>query len=326
MRSALVFLCLFFAAASAGAEQDFYGIKMKNELWAKNLVLNVGPKADKKDLRQGPVLDREIFADARIEEAMPSRLNLRINVVNGSQETIDTPYKYRDYYIHTKDGKKIPLADPESQRDVSSIPPKGSKTFSPSLGNLDLRTEDIRFIECSFNMGATRIFLFPASKKDVIKTLQDPAGQNTKLPIKKTQWPVKEAKAPEKNFTPYSKTSKPKAQVSKTPPAVVRSDAPTVRTDQTPKTPPAPLVKAKIIPQGAPILYVLSYDDKSKRLRFNLGMETGVQKGVVVVIMRKNDTIARARVRRVQDGVATASLFSSTEKADIRAGDQVILA
>ena len=195
-----VFLALFLSlSVGAQAEQDFYGIKMKNELWAQNLVLNSGPKADVNDLYQGPVLDSSIFADAVIKTG-PERTEFKVNVVNNSTQAISANYEFRDYFLYMKDGKKIPLIDPETQWNLYSVEPKGSVAFHPSLGNLRVRHEDVRMVECSFDLGKTRLFLFPASKKDAVNKLQSPAPP-----------PPPE----KKNVKPKNKSAPPKAEPAK---------------------------------------------------------------------------------------------------------------
>ena len=206
-RGVLFFLLFLLISVRAYADQDFYGIKMKNELWAKNLVLGLGPKADQGVLRRGPVLDQAVFADAVIQNATARQLDFRVNLVNNSPAAINTDYQSRDYFIYTKNGGKIPLIDPENQWALASVLPKASVTFSPSLGNLKIRSEDILMIECSFDAGKTRIFLFPDSSKENIVKLQDPSTVDKKKSA--TMAPSKPSVSKKKSPEPSEKSAPP---------------------------------------------------------------------------------------------------------------------
>ncbi len=170
---------LLLLSASAFAEQDFYGIKIKNELWARNLVLSSGPKANKADLRQGPVSDASIYAEGVIRPVPPDKTDFRILVVNDSPKPLPVDYKFRDFFLILRNGQRIPLVDPDQQWALTQIAPKSNATFTPSLGRLEVSHEDIRMIECSFDSGATKIFLFPASMKEVVHKLKTASGGST---------------------------------------------------------------------------------------------------------------------------------------------------
>ena len=176
LKSAWLAALFLTVSVSACAEQDFYGIKMRNELWARNLALNIGPQAEEQDLYEGSVLDPAVFADAVLKNASASdHMEFHVNVVNNSPQDVSADYQYRDFFLHMKDGQKIPLIDPETEWGTVWIKSRASAAFSPSTGNLQVRNEDVRMIECSFDSGRTRVFLFPASLKSVVDHLQNPA-------------------------------------------------------------------------------------------------------------------------------------------------------
>ena len=76
---------------------------MRNESWAQNLVLGDGPSADPRDLSEGPVLSHEVHAEASLKAAADDHLDFRVNVINDSSSEIESDYRYRDFFIYTKD-------------------------------------------------------------------------------------------------------------------------------------------------------------------------------------------------------------------------------
>lgn len=173
--SPALFAALFLlTAASASAEQDFYGIQMKNERWAKNLVWNAAPAADPADLLEGPVLSHDVTAEASLKEITDGRIDFRVTIFNGTPVTISTDYHFRDFYITARDGRKYPLIDNQTQLDLNTIEPKKNVTFNPSFGNLRLKNKDVMLIECSFDLGKTKVFLFPWTQKDAVAKLSNP--------------------------------------------------------------------------------------------------------------------------------------------------------
>ena len=176
-----VFPALFLLSTACGAEQDFYGIQMKNELWAENLVLGTGPAADPRDLSEGPVLNHQIHAEASLKSMSDEHLDFRLNVINDSNSEISSDHQYRDFFIYTKDGRKYSLIDKNDDSRLNVIAPKSSKIFNPSLGNLRLQNEEVRMISCSFDLGRTEIFLFPWSKKEQVSRLSSPVAEQPAL-------------------------------------------------------------------------------------------------------------------------------------------------
>lgn len=166
---------LVLLSTTCRAEQDFYGIQMKNELWAKNLVLGEVSNPNPEDLRQGPILNHALHAEASLKPVGDEHIDFRVNVINDTALVISSDYRYRDFFIYTKHGYRYPLIDTEDGSHFDSIEPKSSVTFTPSLGNLRIQNGDVSMIGCSFDLGKTEIFLFPWSKKEKINHLVSPA-------------------------------------------------------------------------------------------------------------------------------------------------------
>ena len=335
-RCALAVLSLLLCASTALAEQDFYGIKMRNDLWARNLVLNAGPKADDKDLFQGPILDPTVFAEALVRPS-GDHTEFMLNVVNNSPQAIPTEYDARDYFLYLKNGKKIPLIDPEAQANLVSVEPKKSMQFTPSLGNLKVRSDEIRMIECSFDLGRTRLFLFPASYKKAINALKNPP-----LPLV----PAKGAKAAPRNFWEWM-GMKPKA--SKVPSADPGGAGTRDRIDKAIHDfkyvpTPAPLAPAPassaiarkeknidrelVVPSTPPEAVrtearVIEYNKTYNYITLNLGARDGLYPDMLLNILRNGRLVAQARVRQLRDDVSAAAILPEFRTSDVRPGDLV---
>src|SRR3989338_5863507 len=102
-------LALLFPV-SAYAEQDFYGIHMKNEVWARNLVLKQG-EADPQELWQGPVLNHAVRGEASLKEITEKHLDFKVTVFNDSDVPVQADPNLRDFIVYTRDGRKFPLID-----------------------------------------------------------------------------------------------------------------------------------------------------------------------------------------------------------------------
>ncbi len=172
-KSLLLFLLMALTSASAFADAEFYGIQMQNERVAKGMVLGEWRLSPNKSL-QGPLFNKSVYATASLREDANQHVNFSVNVFNNSDKAISADYQYRDYYLVTKEDRKYPLYDPETQFDLDEIPPKTNVTFQPSLGNLVISKKNIKMIVCSFDLGRTTLVLFPSSKKEVIEKLVPP--------------------------------------------------------------------------------------------------------------------------------------------------------
>ena len=274
-----------------------------------NLVLNSGPTGEIPDSSEGPVLDQTVYADAVLENSPPETNDIRVNVVNQSPVPLRTEYSSRDFYLYLKNGKRIPLADPEGQQPLRSVPVKKSVEFRPSLGNLSLNHEEIVMIECSFDLGTTRLFLFPRSKKEAIMRLKAVDAQK-KNPI---SGPSKPGTAPKPAITPgNSKAEKSLDEAIKnfkyTP-----SDRPVKSSKSGKLSKPAE-------PSGP---QVVEFNKKYNYITFNMGSKGGLKKGSTVTVSRGGKAIAKARVKQLRDVYAAATLLTDPGKADIRSGDGV---
>jgi len=159
-------------SASAWAEQDFYGIQMRDEEWAKALVLNSG-NPDPNDLLAGPVLNHLIHAEASLKEIADRHLSFRMTVFNDTNQIVPVDYHLRDFLVYTREGKKYSLIDIEEDLP-SFIDPRSKASFAPSFGNLTLSNSDVQMIVCSFDLGKTKVILFPWSMKDKVSKLVSP--------------------------------------------------------------------------------------------------------------------------------------------------------
>ena len=294
------------------AEEDFYGIQMKNELWAKNLVLGMGPEADSQDLTKGQVLDHAVYAEASLKPAANGRINFHINVINNSAVPISSDSYRRDFFIYTKDGRKYPLLDEEDDPNLDLIEPKSSRTFSPSLGNLKIQNDDVRMIRCAFDFGKTEIFLFPWSKKEAIKQLISPAlstsvnaGKSEMLKDDQT-WvsPSRERlNQAIKNFVYTLSSDKTPVGWSTTKSVENSSDSSSME-------------------YGA---RVIEYNKKYNFVTVNLGIKDGLKKNTTLRILRGGKVVAKAKVRQLREAIAAATLLPSTTQTEVRPGDKISL-
>ncbi len=172
-KSLMLFLLSALTPAAAFADAEFYGIQMRDEHVAKSLVL-LEDQLSAEEIQQGALFDKSVYATASLKEDADQRVNFSVNIFNNSNRAISTDYEYRDYYLVTKEGRKYPLYDPETQFGIDEILPKTNVTFQPSLGNLVISKKNIKMIVCSFDLGRTTLVLFPSSKKEAIERLTIP--------------------------------------------------------------------------------------------------------------------------------------------------------
>ena len=173
-RSAYIALFFILISGGAQAEQDFYGIQMKDEAWARALVLNQG-SPNTADLFEGPVVNHAIHAEASLKEVADRRIHFLLTVFNDSSAQVPIDYHLRDFQVYTREGKKYSLIDTEEDLPAF-IDPRSKMSFAPSFGNLSLSNSDVEMIVCSFNLGKTRVILFPWSKKDRVSKLVSPSA------------------------------------------------------------------------------------------------------------------------------------------------------
>ncbi len=172
--TAVTALLFLMGAATGHAEQDFYGIEIQNEIWAKKLVWDQPISPNQPEYNQIPIINHQITAEAALKEISDEKLDVRITINNEGSEAVSTDYHARDFFITTRDGRKYPLIDEDQNSDSSYIDAKSKVTFSPSTGNLKIKNKDVILIECSFGFGKNKIFLFPWSKKEFVAKLTPP--------------------------------------------------------------------------------------------------------------------------------------------------------
>ncbi len=173
-KSLSLFLLMALTSVTAYADAEFYGIQMRDEHVAKSLVL-AEEQLTAEEIGQGALFNKSVYATASLKEDADQRVNFSVNIFNNSDKVISADYQYRDYYLVTKEGRKYPLYDPETQFDLDEILPKANVTFQPSLGNLVISKKNVKMIVCSFDLGRTNLILFPSSKKETIEKLVPPS-------------------------------------------------------------------------------------------------------------------------------------------------------
>ena len=339
-----VFSLLLLLPTACRAEQDFYGIQMKNELWAQNLVLGTGPTADSQDLTEGPVLNHAIHAEASLRAAGDERLDFRVNVVNDSASEISSDYRYRDFFIYTKDGRKYSLIDENEDSRLNTVGPKSSRIFSPSLGNLKIYSEDVRMVSCSFDLGKTQIFLFPWSRKEEINRLTSPAPPPE--PVKPSP-PVRHKAKPSQDSAPLVKpapvntipsvASVPQTQPSSRArldqaiknfvykPASERVPEPQESAASPRQTAVPPAHVESPSEDAHSEAHVINVDKKYNFVTLNMGSKDGLKQNMAFNILRDGKTVAQAKVKQLRDRVAAAILLPGTVRSEVRPGDKIAL-
>jgi hypothetical protein len=326
---------LLLLSTACFAEQDFYGIQMRNELWAKNLVLGEGPRANPEDLRGGPILNHKVRAEASLKPVADGHLDFQVNVINESIFPISSDYRYRDFFIYTDDGRKYPLVDMEDDTRLDLIAPHSSLTFSPSLGNFEIKNDNVLMIGCSFDLGRTEIFLFPWAMKEKINQLTSPVYSSAvpEVVAAPSMSSRKIYKTKEENLKPPVGSAKPSPA-----PAARRLEqaiknfvytpsshkvTPDVSVPKEAETPPATRAVSAEARGFEP--RVLDYDKTYNFVTVNLGLEDGLQQNMVITILRDGKTVAKARVKQLREAVAAALLLPGTIQTEVRPGDKVSL-
>lgn len=344
---AILFAGLLLTSA-AYAEQDFYGIQMKNEDWARNLMLGKGPQADPDDLLSGPILSHAVHGEAFLKPVGNGRLDFGVTVFNGSDLPIPADYDLRDFFFYTKDGKKYPLLDTDEDSALS-IEPHSKAVFAPSLGNLRVKNSDVEMIQCSFDLGDTRLFLFPWSQKDrVSKLVSPPAPSAPAKPAKKKADPGPKKKTPKRNFwdwiAPHQRSRQLKKKEPVKPTAVEKSAASPARVPQPVPSQekldsaiknfvyvPAGGAASAVAPSSAPApardeARVLDFNKDYNFITLNLGKNDGLQDNMLVSIVREGKLVAKAKVKQARAAVAAAAVLPDTVRGEIRAGDKIAFA
>ncbi len=204
-KSVCAALFLLLVSGTAWAEQDFYGIQFADEDWARALVFNAAyPEAPP---AEGPVLSHALHAEASLKEVEDRHIAFHLTVFNDSSLQIPTDVRYRDFFVYTRDGKKYPLIDTEEDLPPF-IDPNSKVSFEPSFGNLQVRNNEVEMIVCSFDVGRTKLVLFPWSKKETVSKLVSP--KLPAVPMKSGKGALRESakKGPAPEQGPKKKTPK----------------------------------------------------------------------------------------------------------------------
>ena len=176
-------LLLALAAAPAQATPDFYGVKMKSEDFARNLMLVENNRVpDFSNDRPGT--DKHVYAYAYVSSAIGGGRGVSLDVFNHSDDTIATDKLFRDLAIVTWDGTRYDRSETEMMWARGKLGPGEEATFNFKFPGVRIPKEEIRLIVCSFDLGETMIFLFPLKSREKIAT----APQNKKS-VEKTPAP-----------------------------------------------------------------------------------------------------------------------------------------
>ena len=346
MKNRVLWLSALFIliSASAWAEQDFYGIQIKSEEWAKALVLNSG-NPDPNDLLDGPVLSHAVHAEASLKEVAERHINFRLTVFNDSEQPIAVEYHLRDFLVYTRDGKKYSLIDTEEDLPTM-IDPRSKASFAPSFGNLSLNNSDVQMIVCSFDLGRTKVILFPWSMKDKVSKLVSPEPPPAPVKEEKRSAPEKgpRVKTPKRNFwdwfSPGNKNRVTPEELKRAPVMPTAVEAPVSDTQKkldqaiegfkyapagnvaTKSAPPAALPGVAIRSEAR----VLEFNRPYNFVTLNLGERDGLQNGMTLSIIREGKLVAKAKVKQVRPAVSAAALLPGTIRSEVRAGDAVSFA
>jgi hypothetical protein len=266
-RAALLLAAFLIFPSIAQAEQDFYGIQMRDEPWARKLVLNQPVDPDFSDLAEGPILDQSVRGEAYLKE-VNGKPDFRLTVYNDSASPVSIDYRFRDFFIIMKDGRKFPLVDNEED-SPATLEPKAKVTFAPSMGNLRIKNSDVEMIAASFDLGRARLYLFPWSKKETVSKLvspkpADPAPMPAEGPDQRSQagkqakpkTPAEEGpykKTPKRNFWDWMKLEKEDKKAPVGPTAIEKKDfSPDPAIPPSPAASGATAVSASSIPAESP--------------------------------------------------------------------------
>ena len=198
-------LLFLFVSARAFAEQDFYGIQFANEKWARALILKQG-EPDMEELASGPILNHSIRAEASLKETEDNHIAFNVTVFNDMDSSISVDYRFRDFYILTKDGRKYSLVDTEEDLP-STLDGRSKMSFAPSFGNLTIRNNDVEMVVCSFDLGRIKVVLLPWSKKEAVAKVVSPEPP----PMAVVEEPAATPKKGVKKVSPPKKKSVPES-------------------------------------------------------------------------------------------------------------------
>ena len=210
---------LLFFPRNAWAGPDFYGVKMKSEDFARNVMLQenyVTPDFS----NERPGTDKRVYALGYTSSFLGRGRGLSITVFNHSDKPIGTERLFRECVVLTNEGKRYDRSHPEMEWHRDALAPGQEATFNISFPGVNLRSQDIRMITLSFGLGETKIFLFPMAppappQAAPVKKIEKPKAEKPKAKpkLRKKETPklapsVKEVeKETSKETAPASKLS-----------------------------------------------------------------------------------------------------------------------
>ncbi len=209
---ALFLLSALLAPRSAFAGPDFFGIKMKSEDFARNVMIQENYMTP--DFTSRPGTDKRVYAYGYASTFLGRGRGLSITVYNHSDAPIGTERLFRECTILMNDGHRYDRSQPEMEWRRDVLKPGEQGTFNIAFPGVDVRAQDIRMIILSFDLGETKIFLLPMPPPEApAKALEkkpEPAQQVKTPPPPAKSKPVKKEAA--KKPAPAPKTQDVQAE------------------------------------------------------------------------------------------------------------------
>ena len=343
------------------ATPDFFGVKIKGDDYARNLMVQ------EKDLipdfsNDRPGMDRRIYAYGYTSSFVGRGRGLSIVVYNHSEKEILTESLMRECVILTKDGRRYDHSRPEMEWRNDRLRAGADATFNLSFSGMDIRKEDVRMITLSFGLGETKLYLFPfppnasnelfsqfvsklpRSEKrlppDKMKSVLGGAGKKAgdKRRLFKPAHPKDDQELPpqyplinspqiiggtEYNISPVRQTAQEEGE--KNIRHYVYQDRPWSmdHPDWLWQHQEIYRVPEPMVPPRADAQVVIA-NPALKYVVVNAGLVDGVSRGSILEIFREGRRIGKAMVRQVRDKTAAAVTLPEWERNEvIEPGDQV---
>ncbi len=167
------------------AAPDFYGVKMKSEDFARNIMVQENYRTPD-FTNERPGTDKRVYAFAYTSTFLGRGRGLSITVHNHSDKPIATDRLFRECIVLTNDGKRYDRSQPEMEWSRNELRAGQEATFNIAFPGVDLQTKDVRMIIFSFGLGETKIFLFPtvAPAPATVASQPAPVAKTKKLELK----------------------------------------------------------------------------------------------------------------------------------------------
>ena len=151
--------------ATVNEKADFYGIKMKSEFSAKDFAMKPTANESFEYSYRKSTMDNEIYAYGHLEtiEYLAGKISsIRVTIVNESKKPLTVERVFASFALVTNDGERYELEPPIAFYPANRfILPGAQEIFALNVAPYKLVKEDIRMVICSFELGETKIILFP---------------------------------------------------------------------------------------------------------------------------------------------------------------------